>query len=122
MSGLLSEASGWEGPSGAVQATSVGQIDVVLPQSQDTLKLAALAPPLQLSTAQPAFVSQSVSCGRGKRGSKQVTCPGPGKTLVTVECDGQADTVTALCPAPLPVCVFWNDTDRAWSKKGVTTK
>jgi hypothetical protein len=105
-----------------VQATSVGQIDVVLPQSQATLKLAALAPPLQLSTAQPAFVSQSVSCGRGERGSKQVTCPGPGKSLVTVECDGQADTVTALCPAPMPVCVFWNHTDKAWSKKGVTTK
>lgn len=84
--------------------------------------LSALTPPLEISTVHAATISKAITCPRGKRSTKEVSCPGPANDVVLVDCDGKSETTTAVCPASMPACVFWNKTEKAWSKKGITTR
>jgi hypothetical protein len=105
-----------------VVAAGIGQLDIILPHTQSALKLSSLDPPLEISTSYATAITATVACGRGERGTKDVRCPGTSNTIVSVSCDGKAGSVTAVCPAPMPVCVFWNETEKAWSKKGITIR
>jgi hypothetical protein len=105
-----------------VVAAGIGQLDIILPHAQSALKLSSLDPPLEISTLYAATITATVACGRGERGTKEIRCPGTPNKVVTVSCDGKAGIVTAVCPAPMPACVFWNETEKAWSKEGIITR
>lgn len=117
ISNLLEEAD-----ASSVVTAGIGQIDIVLPQTDSAMKLSSLTPPLEISTSYAATITKTVACTRGKLVTKEVRCPGPDNKVVLVECDGKVESVTAVCPAPMPACVFWNETEKAWSKAGITTR
>lgn len=105
-------------------APAVGQLDLLF--ADKAILLSHLSPPLRITTAYPATVNVTIRCRRGTVERKQVQCPTypetKTKVVVNVTCDGKVTSMTAACPAPLPTCVFWNTTLRAWSRKGVTTR
>lgn len=91
------------------------------------MSLSHLQPPLVITTRYPEYITEYFSCRPGVVETRQFRCPTYSLSLeegptTTVECDGNAATAEASCPAPIPVCVFWNGTSGEWSTAGVTTR